>query len=103
MAADGPYQQREIAIGAAEAGLRLDRALQRRLERTRDPKEVIGQLRRLDEVLAGYNPTLGNLELSKHIAEIVCHRDGRIELRGTMLGLFEGAVELLSRADGAHS
>jgi hypothetical protein len=68
-----------------------------------NPEEVIAQLHKLDEVLAGFNPTLGNLELSKHIDGIVCHPDGRVELCGTMVGLFDGAVELLSRDDGAPS
>jgi DNA invertase Pin-like site-specific DNA recombinase len=86
-----------------EQSLAAERALQQHLEQTLNPREVIAQLHKLDEVLAGYNPTLGNLELSRHIAEIACHPDGRVELRGTMLGLFEGAIELLSRDDGAPS
>jgi hypothetical protein len=71
------------------------KALQDQLDRTLDAKTVIAALHRLGEILAGYNPTLGNLELSKHIDVILCYSDGRVEMRGTMLGLFEGAIELL--------
>jgi DNA invertase Pin-like site-specific DNA recombinase len=81
---------------ASEAG----RALERQLERALDPAEVVAQLHRLSEVLAGHNPTLANLELSRHIDAIVCHPDGRVELRGTYLGVFEGADELLGRGGG---
>jgi hypothetical protein len=69
--------------------------------RVLDPRNVIKALQRLDEVLAGYNPTLGNLELSKHIDVIRCYPDKRVEMRGTMLGLFEGTIELLSQGS-AH-
>jgi hypothetical protein len=37
-----------------------------------------------------------NIELMRHIAEIRCSADGTIVLRGTHLGLFAGAVELLN-------
>jgi hypothetical protein len=98
---EGRFAQAKRRQQDLEQALNAERALQRHLERALDPAEVIDQLRRLDEVLAGYNPTLTNLELSKHIDAIVCHPDGRVELRGTRLGLFEGAVELLSRDGGA--
>ncbi len=87
---------RKQGLEQAAAG---ERALQDHLEHMLDPKVVIGQLQKLGAVLAGFNPTLGNLELSKHIDRIVCHPDGKIEMRGTLLGLFEGAVELLSRTE----
>lgn len=80
-----------------EQAMAADKARQSHLERTLDAKELIRQLQRLDQVLAGSNPTLANLELSKHIDSIHCFLDGRVELRGTCIGLFEGAVELLSR------
>jgi DNA invertase Pin-like site-specific DNA recombinase len=80
-----------------ERSLAAERALRWHVDRALEPGDVIEQLHQLDEVLAGYNPTLGNLELSRHIDAITCHADGRVELRGTMLGLFEGAVELLVR------
>jgi hypothetical protein len=100
---EGRFAQAKQRQQDLEQSLAAERALERHLEQALNPEQVIGQLRQLEEVLAGYNPTLGNLELSKHIAEIACHPDGRVELRGTMLGLFEGAVELLSRDDGASS
>jgi DNA invertase Pin-like site-specific DNA recombinase len=74
-------------------------ALQEHFDRTLDAKAVIAALQRLSDILAGHNPTLGNLELSKHIDVISCHADGRVEMRGTLLGLFEGAVELLNRGE----
>ena len=76
-----------------------ERALQQHIERTLDSKAVIAQLHRQSEVLASYNPTLGNLELSRHIDRIDCFADGSVMMRGTLLGLFEGAVQLLSRDD----
>jgi site-specific DNA recombinase len=72
-------------------------AMQQHLDMMLDARQVIDQLHRLGEVLAGHNPTLGKLELSKHIDRIDCFVDGRVEMRGTLLGLFEGAVELLTR------
>lgn len=65
-----------------------------------DPKAVIAALHQLGDVLARHNPTLGNLELSKHIDVITCYPDGRVEMRGTRPGVFEGGVELLSVGDG---
>lgn len=59
-------------------------------------KEVIAALRELEIVLARFNPTLGNREVGKHIDVIRCGPDGRVELRGTRQGLFEGAVVVLS-------
>jgi hypothetical protein len=90
----GKQRQQELrqSVGARKA-------LQEHLDRTLDAGTVVAALRHLGEVLAGYNPTLGNLELSKHIDVIVCHADGRVEMRGTMLGLFDGAVELLGRRE----
>jgi site-specific DNA recombinase len=85
-----------------ERALAAEGALRRHVDRALEPGDVIEQLHQLDEVLAGYNPTLGNLELSRHIDAIICHADGRVVLRGTMLGLFEGAVELLVRDGGAE-
>jgi DNA-binding CsgD family transcriptional regulator len=74
--------------------------MQHHLHRTLEAGQVIALLHRLGEVLGGSNPTLGNLELSKHIDRIVCSPEGRVEMRGTLVGLFQGAVELLSREEG---
>ncbi|QDU21816.1 recombinase zinc beta ribbon domain-containing protein [Urbifossiella limnaea] len=65
------------------------------------PETVLAQLRTLHDVLGTHNPTLTNLELANHIDRITCHRDGRVELRGTWLGLFAGATELLTRSAAA--
>jgi DNA invertase Pin-like site-specific DNA recombinase len=89
----GKHRQQELlrSVAGRQAG-------QEHLDRTLDTEGVLTELQRLDEVLAGHNPTLGNLELSKHIDRILCSPDGRVELRGTSVGLFAGAMELLSRA-----
>jgi DNA invertase Pin-like site-specific DNA recombinase len=93
---DQAKQRQEGLLRAAAAR----RAMQEYLDRSLDPQQVMAALRRLDEILAGYNPTLGNLELSKHIDVITCYPDGRVEMRGTRLGLLEGAIELLGQGDG---
>lgn len=90
-------KQRQLELQEA---VRAEQAQQRRLEATLDAGQVIAHLKRLDELLGGHNPTLGNLELSKHLDGIICHPDGRVDLRGTLLGLFAGEVEQLSRNEG---
>lgn len=74
-----------------------DSALLEHVKNTLEPGRVLQALGKLHGVLAAHNPTQINLELSKHIDMIVCHADGRIEMRGTCLGLFSGAAELLGR------
>jgi DNA invertase Pin-like site-specific DNA recombinase len=64
-----------------------------------DPEKVLARLSRLSDVLAANNPTLGNIELAMHIDRIEVFEDGRLMLRGTMLGLFEGATEILNQDD----
>lgn len=91
------YEQAKKRQHVLEQAVITRRALQEHVQQMLDPRQVFVQLQNLADVLASYNPTLGNLELSKHIDRIVCHPNGTIELRGTLLGLFEGAVELLSR------
>jgi DNA invertase Pin-like site-specific DNA recombinase len=71
-------------------------------EPVHDLRAVIDSLHRLDGVLAAFNPTVGNLELARHIEAVHCHGDGRVELRGTRFGLFDGAIELLSQGDGPN-
>jgi hypothetical protein len=95
----GHYETALIRRQELEEVLSNERALQQHIERTLDSKAVIAQLHRLGEVLASYNPTLGNLELGRHIDRIDCFADGGVTMRGTLLGLFEGAVQLLSRDD----
>ena len=90
------HRQGELAQALAGA-----RALEQYVERTLDAATVIAQLRRLGGALDGSNPTLGNLEVSRHVDRIDCYPDGRVQLRGTQLGLFDGAVELLSRHQAA--
>ncbi len=67
-----------------------------------DPEKVLARLSCLSDVLAANNPTLGNIELARHIDRIEVFDDGRLVLRGTMLGLFEGATEILNQ-DGAST
>lgn len=91
------YEQAKARQAELEAQVEGDRALGEHLGRALDPRVVVEQLHRLGDVLAGHNPTLGNLELSRHIDHVLCHPDGRVEMRGTWLGVFDGAVHLLSR------
>ena len=78
-----------------------DKALEKHAERVLDSRKVVEQLHKLDEVLAGSNASLCNIELSRHVEGVDCFPDGRVLMRGTYLGLFEGAVALLSRDDHA--
>ncbi|MBL8792400.1 MAG: recombinase family protein [Planctomycetia bacterium] len=65
-----------------------------------DPDLVVDRLRRLGEVLAGNNPTQGNIELSRHVERIACFADGQVVLRSTPLGIFDGGVQWLRRPQG---
>jgi uncharacterized protein (DUF433 family) len=96
-ARDEQAKSRQAELEAQAEG---DRALDDHLGRALDPRVVVDHLHCLGEVLAGHNPTLGNLELSRHIEHILCFPDGRVEMRGTWLGAFGGAVHLLSRTTG---
>lgn len=71
-----------------------------RLHYVLDPRLVVDRLRRLGEVLASNNPTQGNIELSRHIDRIECFADGKVVLRTTPLGIFDGSVQLLRRTPG---
>jgi hypothetical protein len=82
-----------------EQSLQAEEALTRHVSSALSPASILAQLRKLEEVLAGFNPTLANLELTKHIDRIDCHPDGRVHMRGTLLGLFEGGMQLLSRPE----
>jgi hypothetical protein len=84
-----------------EAKLQEDQGRRQYVDGLFDSQQVIRRLQSLDELLAGANSTLVNLELMRHIERIDCHRDGRVVMRGTLLGLFEGAVELLSRQEAS--
>lgn len=96
------YEQAKTRQAELEAQAENDRALDEHVGRALDLRAVVDQLHHLAEVLAGHNPTLGNLELSRHMEHILCYPDGRVEMRGTWLGVFDGAVHLLGRtADGS--
>jgi hypothetical protein len=64
-----------------------------------DPRKVLDRLRRLDEILASGNVTMGNLELAHHIDRIDVYPDQRVVMRTSKLGIFDGAVAELARAD----
>jgi hypothetical protein len=68
-----------------------------RLQELVDPRKVRDRLRRLDEVLASGNVGRGNLELSRHIDRIDVHADGRVVMKTSKLGIFEGAAGLLAQ------
>src|SRR5262249_5676836 len=62
-----------------------------------DPRKVLDRLQRLDEVLASGNAARGNLELSRHIDRIDAYADGRVVMRTSKLGIFDGGAALLAR------
>jgi DNA-binding CsgD family transcriptional regulator len=73
-----------------------DHARRRQVDDLLDAEEVMARLKRLPEVLASNNPTLGNLELSLHVDRIDCYADGRVVLRTYKLGALAGAAELIA-------
>jgi hypothetical protein len=85
-------------IQAALAG-EDGRAAQR--DRLLDPAAALARLRRLADVLARGNVTLGNLELGRHIDRIDAFADGSVVMRTSRLGIFEGAIAELSRPGAA--
>lgn len=91
------YERAKARQTELESEAQSDGALDDHLGRALDPCVVVDHLHCLGEVLAGHNPTLGNLELSRHVEHILCFPDGRVEMRGTWLGAFDGAVHLLGR------
>lgn len=93
------YDQAKQDQARLEGELAAEAALGRHLQDVLDPAKVLESLKRLNQVLGENNATLTNLELARHIERIDCYSDGRVVLRGTYLGLFEGAVELLSAPD----
>jgi DNA invertase Pin-like site-specific DNA recombinase len=70
------YDAAKARRAELDAQLRADRATGEQVNQAVDPAAVLDCLRRLDDVLAGHNLTLGNLELSKHIDRILCYPDG---------------------------
>jgi hypothetical protein len=64
-----------------------------------DPRQVLDRLRRLDEVLASGNVTMGNVELARHIDRIDVYPDKRVVMRTSKLGIFDGAAAELARPD----
>jgi hypothetical protein len=84
-------------IETLEAKVASDEALGNHVKRVINQETIIDRLKRLETVLAGSNVNVLNIELTKHIATIDCHEDGRVILKGTNLGVFDGAVELLTR------
>ncbi len=91
------YETAKLRRQELEQTLSLHQHRKQEVERVLDPSVVIDALRRLDDVLAGSNPTLANIEIGRHLDRIACYPDGRVELRGSYLGIFAGAIELLSR------
>lgn len=94
----------EVQYGQAKARLRelqhASDSLDHRAEQVRDmldPAVVLQRLHHLAQVLGGSNPTQANIELSRHIDRIDCFKEGKVVLHTSKLGVFEGAVKLLSR------
>jgi DNA invertase Pin-like site-specific DNA recombinase len=90
------YERALARIAELESCLEMELAMERQFQTVLDPRRVLDGLGRLDEVLAAGNTTLLNLELAKHVERIDVYPNGRVMMRGTYLGVFEGGVELLS-------
>ncbi|QGJ68595.1 Hypothetical protein PBC10988_2560 [Planctomycetales bacterium 10988] len=80
----------EIERLLAEASHQADSA-----ERLLDPQQVLDRLDSLNELLAGENVTMANMELSLHLDKIVCSPEGKVAVRTCMLGGMTETVELL--------
>ena len=72
----------------------------KRVDEILDVDLAVKRLRHLDEVLARGNPTAVNVELARHVEQILVYPDGRIEMRTHRLGIFEGLTELLALPTG---
>jgi DNA invertase Pin-like site-specific DNA recombinase len=97
---EAQYGQTKARIVKLESLLAEQNAKQGHLDQILDPERVLDRLHRLADVLGGANPTRGNLELSLHLDRIDCFADGKVLMRTSRLGVFEGAVELLRRPEG---
>ena len=75
----------------------------RSLHTVADPSQVAERLSRLDKVLAGNNPPMGNIELAHHIDRIDCHADGKVVVRTCKLGALTEAVELFKQVGGSSN
>lgn len=90
------YDAGKAEIADLQSELNQIEAFEQQLNHVIDPNAVLERLQRLDQLLADGNPTLLNIELSKHIEEIRIDRNGTVMMRGTNLGVFDGAIDLLS-------
>lgn len=90
------YDKAMVEKTGLQSELNEIEAVEQQFSHVVDPKAVLERLQRLDELLAEGNPTLLHIELTKHIEEIRIDRNGRVVMRGTNLGVFDGAIELLS-------
>ena len=68
-------------------------------DRIVEESEVLRSLEQLENVLAGSNPTMGDLHLSLHIDSIVCAPDGNVVMRSCKLGTHTKAVEIFAHMD----
>ena len=86
-------------IAEIEATIASRSAEVKQIQSVVDPEAVADRLNRLAEVLAGTNPSMGNIELAHHIDVINCYDDGRVVVRNCRLGAMADAVELFSVPD----
>ncbi len=94
---EGQYGQSKARIAQLQNLIAEHENKAQRVQQAFDPRLVVDRLQRLSDVLAGSNPTEGNIELSRHVEKIECFDDGKVVLRTTPLGIFDGAVQLLRR------
>ncbi len=67
-----------------------------RADKMLDVEGVVDRLRHLSELLGTTNPTALNVELARHVEQILVHPDGRVTMRTHRLGAFEGVTGLLA-------
>lgn len=92
------YEEALQRIGDIELSVAGRLAESQSLRTVTDPAAVAERLSRLDQVLAGNNPSMGNIELAHHIDRIDCYPDGKVVVRTCKLGALTGAVELFNQS-----
>jgi hypothetical protein len=78
-------------------------AARERIRTVVNPQQTVDQLNRLAEILAGDNPTRGNLELALHIDSIRCYQDGRVVMRTCKLGALAGVAEVVANPNAGEA
>ena len=96
----GQCAERKDRIGTELEALELsDQAIDLQV----DTHDVVERIERLDELLSGNNVPDLNMELSRHIVEILVFPGGRVEIHRNRLGALAGRVDTLLSAEQSVS